>query len=80
LMNRYAVEFHDGFTEHDCVRAASRVVNQACGRFFEELTLHWQLLAYRHTNPSDEVVESLCAAWPHHFAGVSSEPGAADAS
>ncbi|MBW2417968.1 MAG: DUF4129 domain-containing protein [Deltaproteobacteria bacterium] len=67
LIEHYGLEFHSGYTERDCVAVADAGVSRDCADFFTDLTRHWQLLAYAHRAPSDEVMESLCAAWPRFF-------------
>ena len=67
LMNRYAVEFGSGFTERECVRAARARVREDCADYFNELTRHWELLAYAHRMPSEETVQSLCETWAEFF-------------
>jgi hypothetical protein len=68
LMERHQVEFRQGDTEGECVRAVRGGADPNRAAYFSELTGHWQRLAYAHREPSDEVVEQLCADWSHLFA------------
>jgi len=67
LIEHHGLEFRSGYTERDCVSVAYAGASRDCADYFADLTRQWQLLAYAHRMPSDEVVESLCAAWPRFF-------------
>jgi hypothetical protein len=73
LIEHHGLEFRSGYTERDCVDVAYAGVSHDCASFFAQLTRGWQLLAYAHRMPSDEAVESLCAAWPRFFGGQAVE-------
>jgi hypothetical protein len=78
LIEHHGLEFHGGYTERDCVAVADAGVSRDCADFFSDLTRHWQLLAYAHRAPSDEVVESLCATWPRFFGATTAGEGRHD--
>ncbi len=67
LMARQGVRFRQGDTEGECVRRVARVADAELSRYFEQLTHHWQRLAYAHQLPDEAVMERLCRGWQQHF-------------
>lgn len=68
LMHRHAVPLLAGYTEGDCVRAASGSLPEPGVAYFRQLVGAWQAVAYAAQMPQPSGVEQLCSSWPLHFA------------
>ncbi|MFO7642415.1 MAG: DUF4129 domain-containing protein, partial [Candidatus Competibacteraceae bacterium] len=75
LTTHYATPVPASATEEECLRlATARLADSELRDFFQRLTRVWQAAAYGHRPPDDATVESLCAAWPRHFAASAGTP------
>ncbi|MCB9797785.1 MAG: DUF4129 domain-containing protein [Alphaproteobacteria bacterium] len=57
----------DGMTEGEARRLVARRAAPEVSGVFDRLTRVWQLAAYAHRMPEDEVVRVLCDEWPQAF-------------
>lgn len=67
LMDRERIEFHESFTEGECLRLVQAARPGPGAEFFRRLTGDWQRAAYGHLPPAPEAVRELCNAWSRHF-------------
>lgn len=60
-------------TEGEVLRLVQRLNHQNLQGYSEQLTQHWQALAYGHRQPSTEQAQALCQGWRELF-GLEARP------
>ena len=74
LVHREGINLKGSATEGDCLRilvSQKEKITQSTFEFFRGLTRQWQLTAYAHRQPDNDVMTSLCQSWDQHFGGTS---------
>jgi hypothetical protein len=71
------LEFLQGDTEGDCMRAVKRAGEGARVRYFAQLVEAWQLIAYAHRSLAREAALALADGWDSAFAIRDGEAGEA---
>ena len=70
LINQHRVKLRNGHTEEECRLLVTIHGPPELGAYFDELSRHWQRLAYAHQRPADSLMDSLCQRWPRLFEQV----------
>lgn len=71
LLSRLQHDFHlplsEAETESEVLARVRQLHRADLERFAEQLTQHWERLAYGHHRPSEQTGRELCAAWRRQF-------------
>lgn len=78
LIHQYQFEFHAGNTEGECASIVRKRNDISLFRYFDRLTRCWKQLAYGHTIPAAEELDSLCVDWQLQFKTAAPEQQVAD--
>jgi hypothetical protein len=70
LVHGGGLEIEPGVTEEECARRVARLAAQERSRYFAELVLAWQTVAYGQRAVGRERAVALCEAWRSHFSGA----------
>lgn len=70
LIHDHAMRFYDGHTEEECLVIVKRQAAPTLADYMQQLTRHWQRLAYAHREPEGDDVKALCEQWPGVFSHV----------
>lgn len=69
LISDYQLPLSAADTEEQVLERIARLDHPPLSAFSQELTGHWQNLAYGHRLPAADVQQQLCAGWRHLFDG-----------
>lgn len=67
LITDYRLPLKSADTEEQALQRIASLNNPALNDFSQELTRHWQNLAYGHRLPATHVLPELCERWRHLF-------------
>jgi hypothetical protein len=67
LLHDYRLPLKSAYTEAEVLRLVQTLEQDPLSQFSQELTLHWQNLAYGHRLPPEVLKPTLCQAWRNLF-------------
>lgn len=67
LISDYQLPLSQADTEEQVLERIARLNRPALSAFSQELTRHWQNLAYGHRLPEADIQQRLCDGWRHLF-------------
>lgn len=73
LVSRRQLEVHDSFTEGECLSQVRGRTSNEIYHYFEDITRHWQRLAYAAVIPDEQAMTQLFKQWPQVFARTDDE-------
>lgn len=70
LLHTYQLPLKKSHTEGEVLHLISALADRSLIDYSQQLTEHWQQLAYAHQLPDSSTIDQLCQGWRQQFDGV----------